>query len=146
MSEENENILGEEFRQKFRRLYELRQERDEAKTAATNAEKAYRVYEAELWDEVEESPFTGSFKLDLGAPYGEVGFQAKETMYGRLLDKEAARKFFERTGQLEAVTDSDFEMARIHEIVREHLDNKTPLPPGVDWKPKRYISISNQKD
>ena len=47
---------GQALASKFRRLAELRIERDITKTAAENAEREFRACEADIWDDLIESP------------------------------------------------------------------------------------------
>jgi hypothetical protein len=137
-------MRGEELKSKFRRLVELREKRDSTKLAAENAEKEYREYEAELWDELDDSPLKGTIKLDLGPPYGEVKFGPRETFYGRVLDKEAALDYFENRALMDEYTEPKIAMSRVNELVRECLEQKRPIPEGLDFYAKRYISISHK--
>jgi hypothetical protein len=36
----------------------------------------------------------------------------------------------------------DFRMGRLHELVREHIEQKKPLPPGIDFYTKEYFTIT----
>lgn len=130
---------------KFRRLMEAREERDITEKAAKNAEKFYREVEAELYDELEDSPIKGSIKIDLGEPYGTVTFQPKETYYGRVLDTDQALDYLDARALADEFTKPKIVMARIHELVREKLEQRQPLPDGLDFYAKRYISISRPK-
>lgn len=138
-------MIAEELQQKFRRLYEERVARDEAKTKYDKLKDDYDEHEQELWDEVEESPLSGAIKIDLGEPYGTITFQAKETHYGRILDNEKALEAFEQSARVDELTEPKIAMARLHEYVRECVDGNMPLPDGVDWYAKRYISITVPK-
>lgn len=136
---------GEALAFKFRRLVELREKRDSDKAKAETSEKEYRTHEAELFDEMADGPIQGTIRLDLGEPYGTVAFTPKETPFGRILDNEAAVKYFEEQGMLEEVTRQQFGKQKLNEIVRDFLDQGKPMPPGVDWYAKRGITISRSK-
>jgi hypothetical protein len=138
--------LGQDVADKLRRLYELRTERDETKTAADAAEKDYRDYEAELWDQLDESPFEGQLKINLGEPYGIVGFQPKLQRFHRLTDKKKAIASLKQLGEHEAIIEEKLSGERLNAFVRERMDANQGLPPGIDFRPKRSIAISQQKD
>lgn len=131
---------------KVRRLMELREKRDEAKTAAENAEKEYREHEADVWEALEDSPVKPPFKVDLGEPYGVVSFHPKETYYGRVIDKEKALEYFEGRAMIDEVTEPKIVAARVNEIVRDAIEQAESLPDGLDFYAKRFVSITKQKD
>lgn len=129
----------------FRRLMELREKRDETKTAAENAEKEYRELEAELWDRAAASSQLPPFKFDLGEPYGVVSFHPKETHYGRVIDKDKALDYFEQRAMMDEVTEPKIVMARVNEIVRDAMEQNESLPDGLDFYARRYITITKAK-
>lgn len=134
------------YASKLRRLIELREERDASKQAAEKAESEYRDYEAELWDDLSDSPIEGALKVNLGEPYGTVTFQPKETFYGRIIDEDAALERFEQRALVDELTEPKIAKARLHEHVREWLEQgEGNIPEGVDWYAKRFISITRPK-
>lgn len=137
--------LGEELAKKFRRLMELRERRDADKLAAERSEREYREAEAETWEAYDESPLEGAVKIDLGGDYGVVTFQPKETYYGRIIDRDKALEHFENRAMIDEVTEPKPVMARIHEIVRDAIDQGQQPPPGLDFYAKRYIAITRKK-
>jgi hypothetical protein len=36
----------------------------------------------------------------------------------------------------------DFRMGRLHELVREHIEQKKPLPEGIDFYTKEYFTMT----
>lgn len=138
-------MTGRDLETKFRRLVELREQRDIAKSTAEATEREYREYESELWDELEDSPMKGTIKIDLGEPYGVVSFQYKETYYGRVLDKDAALDYLDNNALTDEFTSPKLEMRRVNELVRECIEEQRPLPKGFDFYPKRFISISKRQ-
>lgn len=129
---------------KFRRLAELREKRDETKTAADNAEDDYRKYEADLYDELMESPMKGSRRFDLGPPFGTVVFTPRETKYGRIYDEDAAQEYFEQRAMMDEMTKPSIEKRKVNELVRDLLDQGQPMPPGIDFTTNRGITISRK--
>lgn len=136
--------VTEALASKFRRLVELREERDTTKAAAERAEAEYREYEAELFDELAESPLKGSVKLDLGGRFGVVVFTPRETYYGRILDKDKALDYFDRRAMSDELTRTEISKGKLNEIVREFLEHGKALPDGVDFRANRGISISRR--
>lgn len=146
MSEELEAAL-EKLRGPFRRLMELREDKDTKVTAAEKATKEYKQHELEVFDAIEGSPLTGSIKLDLGEPYGEVSFGARETPYGRLVDEEAAMDYFENSAQVDEYTKAKISKKRLHELVRGILEDEDPkMPPGIDYYYNRGVTITRKKN
>lgn len=128
----------------FRRLVELRNERDTTKKKAETAEREYREYEAELYDELEGSPISGSRRIDLGSPHGTIVFTPRETKYGRILDGAEARQWFADRDMLPEVSSPGWSKGKLNALVKEYLEQGKPMPPGVDWYASRGITISRK--
>jgi hypothetical protein len=129
---------------RFRRLVELREKRDSTKIAAETAEREYRAYEAELFDELEDSPMKGTRRFDLGFPHGVVTFTPRETKFGRIIDADAALEYFEERGRIDDMTKPSIVKRRLNELVRELLDKGDPMPPGIDFYSNRGLTISKK--
>lgn len=130
---------------KMRRLMELRVDRDEKKVASEKAEKAYRAFESEVWDWMEESPLVPPIRFNLGEPHGVVRFQPRETYYGRVIDQEAALEYLEERALVDEFTKPKLVMARVNEIVRERIEAAESQPPGFDFYAKRFITITVER-
>lgn len=124
---------------------ELREARDVAKEALKTAEDEYRAAETDVHEALSEGPVDRINNVDLGAPWGKVSFHAKETTFGRILDKDKAKEYFAATGELKEISEPKFVMARINEIVRAHDEQSESLPDGIDFYKKRYVQITRQK-
>lgn len=129
---------------KFRRLVELREKRDETKGAADDAEEEYREYEAELFEEMSNSPIKGTRRIDLGEPYGLVVFTPRETKFGRILNLDDALDYFDQRAMTDEMTKPGIAKRKLNEMVREMLEQGKPLPPGIDWYANRGITISKK--
>lgn len=134
----------EKIASRFRRLVELREDRDEKKTAFDTAEESYREYEAELFDAMKSSPIKGTRRIDLGPPFGLVVFTPRETKFGRILDLDLALEHFEQRAMVESMTKPAIAKRKLNEMVREYLEQGKPMPPGIDWYPQRGITISKK--
>lgn len=144
-------VYAEEFLVKCRRFMELREKRDSLKEAYDAAKEEYAEMEAEVWEELApDDPNDPDYKLTahkvpLGAPWGTITFQPRETIYGKIIDDDAALEYYEKRAMADDVTAPKFVMARINEEVREKHENNTAMPPGVDYYPKRYVSVTRPK-
>lgn len=129
---------------RFRRLAELRQDRDQDAVTAKRSEEAYREYEAELLAILEDSGLKGSLGFDFGGDLGEISFQRRKTVYGRIIDKKAAMAALREEGLAEQMTGEKIESRRLNELVRERQESGEDLPDGIDFYEKRFISISHK--
>lgn len=134
----------------FRRLMELREERDETKAAYEEAEKDYRRYEAELWDTLTEDGTLkmsdASQKVPLGPPYGTVTFSPRETHFGRVLNENRALEYFEQRALIDEMTKSKISKARLNELVRTIIEDENgTMPPGIDYYTNKGITITRPK-
>ena len=129
---------------KFRRLAELREERDFAKKTAETAESAYREYEAELFGVVEDSALRGTIEFDFGGDLGTIRFQPRSTIYGRVIDKFAALESLENEALLDEMTAPKVEARRLNEYVRDRMENGQELPDGIDYYERRFFTISRK--
>ena len=142
-------MLTQDDIKRLRRHMELRDARDRAKVALKNAEDAFRDSEADLYETLMDED-TGAVKrippVDLGEPWGRVAFGARETIYGRVIDDEAALRYFEDRAMVDEVSAPKFTMKRINELVRDAYEQGEQMPPGLDFRPVRGVTITRQKD
>lgn len=141
-------MLSEEVLSKLRRLMELRERRDELKTAATNAENEYRDMEADVFEALDNGPVRRVNNVDLGPPWGKVSFGARETYFGKVIKgmESEAIGYFKRTGQEDAMTEPKLVPKRLNEEVRQRIEDGEELPPGIDFYVRRGVTITRQKD
>jgi hypothetical protein len=129
---------------KFRRLAELRETRDIDKQAAEGSEAAYREYEAELLETIDESALRGTVEFDFGGDLGIIRFQPRRTIYGRIVDKNAAMDAFEDEAIMDEMTAPKIEARRLNEYVRDRIEAGVELPDGVGYYERRYVTISRK--
>lgn len=143
----DDNVFAQ-LESKFRRLAELRVERDQSKTANQKAEKEYRSYEAELIAELAESKTKGTHSFDFGGDLGEMKFISKKTVYGQVVDHQLAAAYFaseegEASSQTtEVMYEPKIIGRRLNEIARECHEDGGEFPPGIGFYEKKFISIS----
>lgn len=131
-----------ELASRVRRLVELRADRDRTKIAADNAKRDFESYQAAFFEEYEQSPLKGSIKVDIGGDHGTVQIVPRRTQFGRVLDRDAAERYFKERAKDKEFIKEDFRMGRLHELVRECIEQKKPLPEGIDFYTKEYFTIS----
>jgi hypothetical protein len=134
----------DDFKHRFLRLVELREERDIDKAKAKTSENEYRSYEAELFEELQDSGFKGAIGFDFGGDTGTVKFSLRTTTYGKLIDKQVAMEALKREGLDHMIYEEAVRERRLNELVRDRLDAKAELPEGVDFYKRQGISISRQ--
>jgi hypothetical protein len=137
-------VISEESKAQLRRLMELRQVRDDRKTALKTAEEEYRDAEADTFEALEG--IEGAIKIDLGDPWGTVAFHQRETFFARVIDEEAAASHYKSRGRSEEAFTPKFRMAVLNEDVRDAREQGTDPPPGIDWVPRRGVTITRQKN
>lgn len=133
----------------FRRLVDARRTREADKKALEKSEADYRELEAEVWDALTEdgllSRKDATIRVPLGGDYGTFIFSPAETFYGRILNEEQALEYLEDRAMLDEATKPKIVMARINEIVNQAREAGEAPPPGMDFYPRRYITITQQK-
>lgn len=129
---------------KFRRLAELRETRDIDKAAADASEGEYREYESELLETIDESALRGTVEFDFGGDLGRIRFQPRRTIYGKIIDKNAALDAFEEEAIADEMTAPKIEARRLNEYVRDRIEAGQDLPTGVGYYERRYVTISRK--
>jgi hypothetical protein len=129
---------------KFRRLAELREERDTDKAALKASENAYREYESELLETVAESSLRGSVEFDFGGDLGVIRFQPRATIYGKVVDQHAALDALDEEMLREEMTKEAIEARRLNEYVRDKLERGEELPEGIGYYERKFFTISHK--
>ena len=112
-------------------LAELKQERDEAKAVYEDLKARHTAAQAALLDRMDDE---GSEGLKANG----INFVPAETPYGQVQDRSVF---------VDWALENDPELVehrerkeRINELVRRHLDDGEPLPPGLGFYVRQYIS------
>lgn len=126
-----------------RRVIDRRKEYDVAHKAKVKAEKAKKGAEAELHDALVKSK-QPSTKLELGEGYGTVEFRREKKTFASVFDKEAFRKWCEETNHDQAYLASEPRKAPLNALVKEYDENGQELPPGVEPRITKYVTVTNR--
>ena len=121
----------QEISDELRALRDLKVRRDKLKDLFEAADKDYKNKMSECQDAMEDAG-VGSTKVD------DTLFVPAETVYGNVQDKAAFIEWAQQ--QDEALVEPKPRGDLLNALVREHLDDGKPLPPGVGFYVRRYIS------
>lgn len=125
-----------------RRLKVLREQRDKAKAAADAAESEYREWEAICWEKMENAGDTSTTKV---LPDGtKLQIVRRGTIYSRVLDNDVLLDSLEQEGRVDELTKPGFQKQRLNEYVRTCLESGQPLPDGLDFYERRYLTITEK--
>lgn len=129
-----------------RQLVDLKEDMERTAKVAEAAKKAYTDAERAFWEAMEED--LGKMKVftsDLGEGYGDVQFQRSSTTTSTILDEEKALAALEAEGLGDAcIGGRKIHKRVLNEEVRSRLERQQPLPPGIDFHTKRYITITRK--
>lgn len=81
---------------------------------------------------------------DLKRVYGKVRVERRERRDARVYDLDALAEWAQRTGRMEFIKPAVRKRA-LNEHVRTAMETKQPLPDGVDFVTKRYVSITRKR-
>lgn len=114
-----------------RELREKRLARDEAKAEFDLKEKDFKEAQAALFARFRDEK-SGGVKVD------GIGFTPVETTYGTIQDRSVFIEWAEAHDPelVKRVEAKD----RLNELVRRHHDDGEPLPPGVGFYTREYVS------
>lgn len=146
-------IFSPQFKQKLRQLLEARDKYAEADAARKAAKSELDELELDVFDMFEglQGQMDGGKKVGstipvpLGEPYGVVKFRTRETHYAKIADEDAFLEWLNERAMTEEVSGTSFVKRRLHEIVREAIENNESPPPGLTYYTDRGMTITRQK-
>ena len=138
-------MISEESVSQLRRLAELREARDLAKTAADKAVKEFREAEADVFEAFEDGAASGGMKVDLGEPWGTITFRPRETYYAKVIDVDALQDYYEQRAMVEEMSSIKFTAKRLNEEVRDRIEQGESMPEGLSYYVSRGITMTRQK-
>lgn len=117
-----------------RDMEEARGKSKQAKEVLDKAKEREHETEMKLYNSLLEAD-EKSFKRSDGVTFTRVS-----TAYPKYEDAEALLKWIDETGQEEQLTKREFYKSRLREILLKCLEEQKPLPPGMDFYVKEYVS------
>jgi len=136
--------VAESLATQGRRFVDLKTKRDKLKIEYEAAEEKFRDAEAAFWQAIDASE-QKSAHFDLGPGYGEVQFTRRETVTSTVLNIEDAEAALKEMGLDEAVIKADVRKKVLNEYVRDWLKSGQPLPKGIDFHARRYLTTTKKK-
>lgn len=117
--------------EELKELRQLRERKEDAKAEADIAKAEYDAKQAEVLERMKEEGVE-SMKTD------GVLFSPGGTPYGQVQDSEAFIEWAQE--QDENLLEQKPRKELINQLVREHLDNGAPLPPGLGFYVREFVS------
>lgn len=102
---------------------------------AKKARREHDAYQAEVFEFMRENGLL-TVKTDNGT------FSCKSTIYSKVQDMEQFVQWAKQQGLDDEFLREKEVGARLNEYVRDAVANGAPLPDGVTWYPREYISVS----
>ena len=124
-----------EINDRLAELDRLKEDRDHKRRIADEAEAAHRQYEANLFADLRELGLR-TIRTD------HAQFQRKSTVYATVTDKDELLEWAKERGLDEELFSDKPNKQALNQIVRDAIDSGQELPPGVNWYPREYISIT----
>jgi len=140
-----EGAIPEHIQTKLRRLVDAKA----AKTAADDAKKAADTHleteQEACYDDLEELlGDVSSITIDIGPGYGRKTFTRQEQQYHTIYSKEMAFESLDAEALSDEATRPDFNGAFLNKMVQTRLRNNQPLPDGVGFRTKRWITVTSR--
>lgn len=137
---EVEDAVPESVKRQMRLMLDLRRLADETEKAAKDAKKRRDDQE----DLVHQMLKGASITVDLGEGYGRRQFIPTTRRYNRIIDENKLIEHFEGDATREGIVTKAIRKAALNDVVKDALDHKRPLPPGVDFWDKRGVRVANK--
>lgn len=118
--------------EQLRDLARLKEHRDDAKADYEEYKRRHAELEAELIERMAEEG-VDSLKAD------GVNFIPAKTAYGSVNDRAAFIAWAKESGHDDLIEEKERKQL-VNQLAREHLDDGNPLPPGMSFYVKEYIS------
>lgn len=121
--------------EKLERLAELKKAYQTLDEQTKKARRAHDQYQAEVFEFMRENGLL-TVKTDNGT------FSCKSTIYSKVQDMDQFIEWAKLNGLTDEFLREKEVGARLNEYVRDAVANGAPLPDGVTWYPREYISVS----
>lgn len=112
-------------------LRDLKERRDTAKAEYESLNEEYKLAEADLLERMDEEGSEGT-------KAGGVNFVPAETPYAQVQDRAEFVKWAQEND--DELIEPRERKELINALVRRHLDDGEPLPPGLGFYVRRYVS------
>jgi FtsZ-binding cell division protein ZapB len=121
--------------ERLARLAELKEAYQSLDQKQKEARRIHDAYQAETFEFMRENGLL-TVKTDNGT------FSCKSTIYSKVQDMDQFIEWVKLQELEEEFLREKEVAARLNEYVRDAVANGSPLPDGVTWYPREYISVS----
>lgn len=137
--------LSEHVRTKLRRLVDQKRAKKLADYTKAQADAALAEEQEACYEELEELlGDVSTITINLGPGYGMQQFTRQSQQYHTIYSKEMAFEALDKEALTDEATRPDFNGAYLNQLVQERLRNGQPLPDGVGWREKRWITVTQR--
>ncbi len=141
----SDTALSEGVQAKLRRLVDRKRTKKMADDAADKATRALREEEEACYEELEELlGDVSTITIDLGEGYGKQQFTRQSQNYHTIYSKEMAFEALDKEALSDEATRADFNGAFLNALVQKRLRQGQPLPDGVGWRERRWITVTQR--
>jgi len=131
-----------------RQLVDADEANEHYQQAADKAAERFKAAQIAFWTAMHDAKQTEA-TLELGEGYGNVKFQKQETILGSVLKGREVEAYeaFKREGIADQVFDEDRPVLRkrvLNQIVNSRLASGQPLPVGVNFSSRKYVTITKK--
>lgn len=123
--------------EKLEHLAWLKRRAKRSMAAAEARKDAAKEFEAELFGVMDDLGLTSLNTR-------QHTFVPKTTVRSYVTNAEEFRRWLEENDLVSEFLKDEPQKARLNELVRDRLDRKQELPPGVAWYPQQYISTTER--
>lgn len=131
MAEASNTMSEETLSQMLERLHELGRAKDTAAKELKDREKEFQEYQQKCFSRMEREGVSSQRS-------GEVMYVKRATKYAVVQDREEFTKWAEE--QDETLIEPRERKKLLNALVRERVDNEEPLPPGIGFYEREFIS------
>lgn len=137
--------LSEHVQTKLRRLVDRKREKKMADDAAAKATAALAAEQEACYEELEDIlGDVSTITINLGEGYGRQQFTRQSQNYHTIYSKEMAFESLDKEALTDEATRPDFNGSFLNQLVQERLRNNQPLPDGVGWRERRWITVTQR--
>lgn len=124
---------------RVRKFHRLRERYEESNRRTKRLKRELDEFQASLYEQMRREGVI-SLRTQEGL------FTTKSTVYAVVQDRDAFAEWCRENDLTDELLSLKPAEQRLNEIVRERIDTKQDLPPGVGWYPREYISRTDTKE
>lgn len=127
-----------------RELIDAREDYDKKQAIKVAAETHRDRLQGELLDRLRTEKLDGA-PLDLGPGYGKITATSMKTIRGKVFDLKVAEGALKKIGGEKGFLETKPRQKAINDLVKTCIENKEPIPDGIEFTEQPYIRITRRK-